>query len=383
MHTGAPAEADGLPPLLSVVLPAYEEAAIIEHSLELVWTHLQGIAGWAAELVVVDDGSSDETYALAQAFAAGHEGVRVLRHASNRELGTALRTGIRATRGDVVVTYDVDLSYDVTHIDRMLTLQQETGAEVVVASPYMPGGASIGVPRALLWRSRAANRFLAAAAQDTVHTLTGLVRAYDGRWLRSLSLKAEQVDVNAEVLYKAMLLRARIVEVPATLDWTRVPERRARHGLASSRSRWGTYKTLVAGFIFRPFLFPLMAGAGLAALGLLLLIVTDGRKGPLLGAALLAACLAVGGPGMPGVQAKRYFEELFALGSRQLRLARAWEERGFTEARRRAAGLDAVPTADPTAPADLPAAQAATPRQAPGQRVRAAEPAASASRPRR
>ena len=67
--------------------------------------------------------------------------------------------------------------------------------------------------------SRWANRFLSLATNHSVSTVTGMVRAYDGPFLRSLSLKSMSMEINPEVIYKAMLLNARIDEIPAHLNW--------------------------------------------------------------------------------------------------------------------------------------------------------------------
>ena len=75
----------------------------------------------------------------------------------------------------------------------------------MIASPYMEGGASVKVPRPLAVRSQAANKFLNFTSYHDVKTLTGMVRAYDGPFIRSLSLKAEGPDVMVEIIYKAQI----------------------------------------------------------------------------------------------------------------------------------------------------------------------------------
>jgi hypothetical protein len=136
-----------------------------------------------------------------------------------------------------------------------------TGAKIVVVSPHARGGKISNVPwlrRNLSWW---ANRFLSRTARGNLSTLTSMVRAYDGRFLRTLNLKSMGMEVNAEIIYKAMLLRARIEEIPAHLDWWFQTEKEgARLRQSSMRLFRHTNATLLAGFLFRPVLFFLLPG---------------------------------------------------------------------------------------------------------------------------
>ena len=218
---------------MSVLIPAYNEAAIIERTLGTVRDHLSTRSdAYSWEMLVVDDGSTDGTGDLAEAFATGDERIRVLRHRTNFGLGQALRYGFAQAKGDVVVTLDADLTYSVDHIDRLLDAFEETGAKIVVASPYAHGGVTTRVPFRRLLPSRVANVLLAAASNAHISTYTGMVRAYDTRFLRSLNVRAMGMDVNAEILRQAQILRARIVEIPAHLDWSANARSRGRFGPA-------------------------------------------------------------------------------------------------------------------------------------------------------
>jgi hypothetical protein len=101
---------------------------------------------------------------------------------------------------------------------------------VVIASPYMDGGRTTGVPLVRRVGSRAANRLLGMVAPGRLHTLTGMVRAYDGPWLRSLHLTADGPDINTEILFAALGQGRKVVEIPAHLDWTHLDATR-RAGL--------------------------------------------------------------------------------------------------------------------------------------------------------
>lgn len=271
---------------------------------------------YAWEIVVVDDGSPDDTSGQVQLAAKEIDvPVRLVQHITNQGLGGALRTGFGHTRGIVVVVLDSDLSYHEGHIAALLEAWEKTRAHVVVASPYMEGGRSTAVPTALERRSRIANRILSTAALDDIKTMTGMVRAYDGPFVRGLSLKAVDVDINVEILYKTQLLRGTIVEIPAHLDWSGMAHRASRGSIMSRRGRLNTAKSLVLTFLFRPFWFPILpalilggTGVGLAVTGRL------GWQGLAVTCLVLGVMLAVASLSM--LQAKRYFEELYFQGAR-------------------------------------------------------------------
>jgi hypothetical protein len=304
---------------VSVLIPAYNEAAIIERTLSTVRDHLSARSdSYTWEILVVDDGSTDGTGALADAFAAGDERVRVLHHRTNFGLGQALRYGFAQARGDVVVTLDADLTYSVDHIDRLLDAFNETGAKIVVASPYAHGGATTRVPFRRLLPSRVANVLLAAASNAHISTYTGMVRAYDTRLLRSLNVRAMGMDVNSEILRQAQILRARIVEIPAHLDWSGAGRPAGGSALRMPRT---TVAIAISAFLFRPVMFFMVPAAALALFALLAwaFAVAAGLGGyRLLTALAIVASLAAlqfAGFAFLALQAKRSFEDLFVLGT--------------------------------------------------------------------
>jgi dolichyl-phosphate beta-glucosyltransferase len=119
-----------------VVVPAYNEARRIGPSLRQAVDYLRRRGGdW--ELLVVDDGSRDATVEVAESFAA--DGVRVLRHPSNRGKGGAVRTGVLASRGDRVLLTDADFSTPIEEIEKLEARLPES--PVVLGSRAVAGAA--------------------------------------------------------------------------------------------------------------------------------------------------------------------------------------------------------------------------------------------------
>lgn len=239
-------------PLATVVVPAYNEGAeLFEHLATLMDELDAGSCAYDYEVVVVDDGSSDDTYEAADRAGRRYANLRVVRHRENRGMGCALRTGFAAARGSAIVVYDSDLSYEPAIVRELLAQLDTRGADLALASPYMRGGSVKNVPWLRRILSREANRFLSFATNGRYATVTGMVRAYRTAFVRALKTHEERMEINVELLFKAIKAGARIVEVPARLEWS--PHRarsRSRPKLAPTAKQIG--RTLRYGVAHRP-----------------------------------------------------------------------------------------------------------------------------------
>jgi glycosyltransferase involved in cell wall biosynthesis len=247
-------------PLVSLVAPAYNEATIIEGNLTFLCDYMETLeAEYDWELIIVNDGSRDATGELAEGFAKTRSNIHVVHHITNFGLGQALRSGFDASEGDYIITLDLDLSYAPKHIERLLAKIRETGAEIVMTSPYMEGGAVSNVPWFRKTLSIWANRFLSLTTKRNLKTLTGMVRAYDANFLKTLNLKSMGMEINPEIVHKAILLDARIEEIPAHLNWRttktktkRVKQPKRKSSMKILRHIWSVF---FYGFLFRPVMF--------------------------------------------------------------------------------------------------------------------------------
>lgn len=336
-------------PLVSLVVPALNEATIVQQNLLRLCEYMRSLeAQYDWEIVFINDGSRDDTGELAEAFARKRKNVRVFHHITNFGLGQAFKFAFRHCRGDYIVTLDVDLSYEPEHIGRLLEKIRTTRAKIVLASPYMQGGRISNVPRLRRILSIWANRFLSLFAHGHLSTLTCMVRAHDGDFVRSLNLRATGMEVMPEMIYKAMILRARIEQIPAHLNWGAAqgaPRRRS-----SMRILRQIFSTLLSGFLFRPFMFFIAPGLLLLTFSLYVNTwmfihffeqyfdpaLAIGPGGDRISAALAGAyelypytfivgllslmlSIQVISLGIMALQSKNYFEEIFHLASGILR----------------------------------------------------------------
>ncbi len=350
-------ESGAMRPLVSLVTPAYNEAAILEENLTLLCHHMAQLEKeFRWEVVIINDGSRDDTAQLADAFARRMPQVRVVHHLHNSGLGQALRTGFEHSQGDYIVTLDLDLSYSPEHIETLVRRMQKTGAQVVVASPYMSGGKVSNVPTFRRLLSVWANRFLSLADKGEISTLTGMVRAYDRNFVDSLHPRSMGMDINPEILHKAKLLNERVDEVPAHLHWRTSPAAprsqvkakpvgkppRRKSSMKILRHTWSIF---FYGFLFRPVMFFFLPSLLFLGLGLYsaswaaihswtayqalisaatpvldptVAVAMAYQQAPhtfIIGGVLLMLGVQLFSLAVLAVQSKYYFEELFYLGT--------------------------------------------------------------------
>ena len=192
--------------LVSVVMPAYNEAATIAIVLERV---LQ--LDLRLEVLVVDDGSKDETTRIVEAI----DRAKLLRHERNRGKGAAVRTGIAASTGDIVVIQDADLEYDPRDLPKLLGPLIEGVADVVYGTRLRGGEPQ----RAHLFWHYAGNRFLSLVTNvlynTTISDMEVGYKAFRGDLIRSIELVSDDFGFEPEVTAKILRRRdVRLYEIP-------------------------------------------------------------------------------------------------------------------------------------------------------------------------
>ena len=202
---------------LSIVIPMFNEAENAESTLNRVEEALASFKG-SYEIIAVNDGSLDNTLDILNGLAEHNRKLKIVSYTKNVGRGMALKKGFKESSGEIIVSIDADLSYSPHYIlDLVETLRREPEVDLVLASPYMPGGGVKNVPVLRLWVSKLGNKILRLAMPNRIYTSTGIFRAYRKKVLDSLELESDGKEIHLEILSKALALGYRVKESPAIL----------------------------------------------------------------------------------------------------------------------------------------------------------------------
>lgn len=199
-----------------VVVPTHNEAANIKQILLRLHEHVP-----TADILVIDDASTDETRLLARAALRSND--RLLKRDTKHGLGDAYLCAFRIGLDegyDFLVQIDADMSHDPAVLPTMLAVAQH-GVAVVIGSRYIPGGTVVGWRRRRLWLSRWANRYVAIALGLAINDATAGYRVYRARSLTSLDLsdvRASGYGFQIEMTYRAVRSGMSVVEIPITFQ---------------------------------------------------------------------------------------------------------------------------------------------------------------------
>ena len=197
-------------PLLSVVMPAYNEAGTIEEIVRRVKA-----VPLRTQLIVVDDCSIDGTREMLQQLQA-ELGFTLVLQPRNQGKGAALRRGFEEVRGDVVVIQDADLEYSPEEFPQLVELIVEGRADVVYGSRFL------GRHRVFLYTHYLGNRLLTFLTNVLYNTmLTDMETCYKAmrvEVLRSMTLRSDGFGIEPELTAKIFKRGYRVYEVPITYD---------------------------------------------------------------------------------------------------------------------------------------------------------------------
>ncbi len=194
---------------LSVIIPAHNEETTIDEIIEQV-TSLD-LGEIATEIVLVDDASTDSTPEKLEAYR-GTAGITVLCHPVNRGKGAAIRTGLEAVTGDIVIIQDADLEYDTRDYPGLIRPIAEGRADVVYGSRFL------GTRENMAAANLVANKILAWTATllygKRITDEATCYKVFRTPVLRSFDLECERFEFCPEVTAKTIRGKYRLIEVP-------------------------------------------------------------------------------------------------------------------------------------------------------------------------
>lgn len=221
---------------IAVLIPAYNASQSLRGVIE-------GIKGYGLAVVVVDDGSKDATAEIASAA-----GVRVLRHASNRGKGVALRTGFCYLLNEgykAVITMDADGQHDPSFIPHFIRTYEEKRAALII-------GSRAGEFNAMNWLRRFWNRLGASAVSKMTGTpLTDTQSGYrliTAEVLQGMPLRAAGYEMELELLLKACKRGHTVIEIPVITHF--IDGRPSSH-FRPVRDTWLVCRTFLQEFFWK------------------------------------------------------------------------------------------------------------------------------------
>jgi glycosyltransferase involved in cell wall biosynthesis len=205
--------------MVSIVCPFYNEASILEASVHLMLRNLQTLSDdW--ELIIVNDGSTDDSLAIARQLEEECPHLRVLSYPDNRGRGYAIRAGTEAARGDILVTTEIDCSWGDDIVLRLVAeFRKRPDADMIIASPHLPGGGYKNVPARRVFLSSFGNYVIRSGLTYQITMNTGMTRAYRREKFLLLPLDESGKELHLEIVQKAVAFGYRIYEIPAVLEW--------------------------------------------------------------------------------------------------------------------------------------------------------------------
>lgn len=201
---------------LSIVIPAYNEGQRLPKTLDSMFAYLQS-RSYRAEIIVVDDGSSDRTSEIVSAARQKYPELRLLANPGNRGKGFSVRHGMLEARGEIALFSDADLSTPIEEADKLIAAIVERGYDAAIGS-------------------RAVNRNLIEVHQPAIREQAGIFFNHMARWIMGIEFsdtqcgfkafrrqrtriifeqqRIERFGFDAEILFLAKRRGLRVAEVP-------------------------------------------------------------------------------------------------------------------------------------------------------------------------
>lgn len=199
---------------LSIIIPAFNEEKTLALVLDALLREVTGVF----EIIIVDDGSTDNTSQIAQTYCQQYPRVRLIQHPVNQGKTAGLRTGFAASTGDIVLVQDADMEYDPVDIPELIDPITKGKADVVYGSRFIIRRAS----RVLYFKHFLANQLLTFLSNlftdlNLSDVETGY-KAFRGEIIRNMIIETHGFGFEIEVTAKIAKLKCRVYEVPISYN---------------------------------------------------------------------------------------------------------------------------------------------------------------------
>ncbi|MBI2085068.1 MAG: glycosyltransferase family 2 protein [Candidatus Aenigmarchaeota archaeon] len=198
--------------MISVTVPVYNEENDIENNLKILADYMEGYEK-GYEIVVVDDGSSDNTVSVVNKISSKNRKIRLVRHDKNLGVGAALITGLEHSKGDIIISIDSDLTYGPENFPAMVRALEEKNADIVIGTPFMKGyDREIPLLRRVL--SRGANYVDKLVFGLNFSTPTCIFRAWRKKAAKDVKITFNRFEGVSESAIDAFRKGYKVIEIP-------------------------------------------------------------------------------------------------------------------------------------------------------------------------
>lgn len=203
--------------MISILVPCYNEAENILTYTTTLFPSLNRL-NIPYEVIFVNDGSTDATLNGLMGLKQNNNSVVIVSYDKNAGLGIALRRGIAAARGEIIIPLDADLTFHPDQVRLLIDRFNQGDCDCVIGSHFSKGGKleAVGIHRIIL--SRVVNVMYKLLFNCEIKSISSIFRLYKSGDVKKLSLSSTGFDINAEILYKLLRVNKVVVEVPVTLS---------------------------------------------------------------------------------------------------------------------------------------------------------------------
>lgn len=240
--------------MISLIIPIYNEEDILRQyntSLFPVVEELKKEYSEDFEIILVDDKSRDNSWAIIDELAKKRTDIIGIQHARNRGMGGALKTGIAGSRGDLIIFLDADLTFRPEDIRILLGAYRKSPQDCISGSPYLEPGLMDDVQPTRMFLSKCVNILYRLLLREPVTSISPIFRLYRRQVFTTLALSSENFEINAEILSKMIFRHMTIREVPVPLHKRKYGESKAQLGKSVRNHLKILYKIFMVKYLNR------------------------------------------------------------------------------------------------------------------------------------
>lgn len=201
--------------MLSIIIPCYNEEENLKTYEKELFPHLNKL-NKKYEVVLVNDGSKDKTLSEMEKLKEKYKNIKIVNYSPNGGLGYAVKQGIKAAEGNLVVTLDSDLTFHPNLISNLLERYNKGDVDCVIGSPTL-AGYDKSVPLYRIFLSKSANMLYWIILGKKITAVSPIFRLYKTEKIKNLDIESNKFEINSEILFKLLKNKCKVAEIPAAL----------------------------------------------------------------------------------------------------------------------------------------------------------------------